>query len=266
MSILRLSGRWASIVALASVCASTNLRADVVILNVNTLLSNVTLAGQVGGSDGPPATNGVLYAGQTPTSLSTSLAGTIKADLTAGVFTFAPGSAVSFNNSGTYNNPFPNINNPPLTELGNYAVTATGPVPLAGGAVLTILGVYRNLVLDINSGTAQNGGVLTAATMNFTSGLLDFSITPAAAAPGTASLAGSNGLNTSTSLVAWDGTTLRIPVTFTTTGGTGRVENWTGTIVAAVPEPSSIALMSLVGFVGLSYATVRGRRAKRLVK
>lgn len=266
MSILRLSHRWSATVALASVFVSANVRADMVTLNVNSLLSSVTLAGQVGGNNGPPPTNGAVYAGQTATSLSTFLAGTVKADLTAGVFTFAPGSAISFNNSGTYNNPFPNINNLPLTELGNYAVNATGPVPLAGGAILTVLGVYRGLVLDINSGTAQNGGVLTAATMNFTSGFLDFSITPAAAAPGTAGLTGSNGLNTSASLVSWNGSTLTIPVAFQTTGGTGRVENWSGTIVAAVPEPSSIALMSIAGVVGLSYVTVRGRRSKRLAK
>ena len=265
MTIFRFSTRWTAIVALASVLVSANVNAAIVILNVNTAFSSITLGGQVGGNDGPPPTNGAVYAAQSPGSLVTSLGGTITADLTAGVFTFTPGSAVSFNNSGTYTSA-PNVIG---SEAGNYGIVANGPVPLAGGATLLVNGVYKNLVLDIIAGTTQNGATLANATMNFSAGALDFGITPAVAAPGTASLVGSNGLNTSASLVSWNGTTLTIPVAFQTTGGTGRVENWSGTIVAsitAVPEPSSIALMSLVGFVGLSFASIRGRRVKRSLK
>lgn len=265
MKILRLSYSWNAIIALVSLFVSAGAEAGIVILNVNTALSSMSLGGQVGGNNGVPPTNGIIYTAQSPGSLVTSLAGTITADLTAGVFTFTPGSAISFNTTGTYTS----APNPIGSELGNYGIVATGPTPAAGGAVLTINGVYKNLVLDIGivgtSGSTQNGSVLTGP-LNFTNGALDFGISPAAAPPGTSSLIGSNGVNTSASVVTWNGTTLTIPVAFQTTGGTGRVENWSGTIVAAVPEPSSIALMSLVGVVGLSYATVRGRRAQRLVK
>ena len=263
MSILRISRNWTAMVAmasLASVVVSANLQAAIVVLNVNSSLSSLNLAGQVGGL-GTPGVGGIVYAQQAVGSLAANYGGTITADLTAGVFTFSGGSAITaiVNPSG----PFTTAPNAIGIEAGNYGITATGPVPAAGGAVLTINGVYKDLVLDIIAGTAQNGAA-TAASMNFSAGALDFGVS-ALAPSGPASLVGSNALNTSLTQVSWDGTTLRIPVAFQTLGGTGRVENWSGTIIAAVPEPSSIALMSLVGMVGLSYASIRGRRAKRLL-
>ena len=266
MSIFRVSRPWTAMVAmasLASVLASANLRAAIVVLNVNSGLSSLDLTGPVGGP-GTPGVGGIVYMQQSAGSLVAQYGGTITADLTAGVFTFSGGSAITA--IVNPNGPFTSAPNSIGVEAGNYGITANGLVLLAG-AVLTVNGVYKDLVLDITAGTAQNGAA-TGATMNFSAGALDFGVSPAVVAPGTASLVGSNGLNTSPTQVSWDGTTLRIPVAFQTTGGTGRVENWSGTIVGtivAVPEPSSIALMSLVGVVGLSYASIRTRRAKRLL-
>lgn len=241
--------------AIASALVSAgvqNAQAELVILNVNSVASSLALSGEIGGA--APG-GGIAYAEQSPGSLLANWGGTIRADLTAGLFTFAPGgSAITalINPNG----PFTTAPNPIGIIPGNYGTTATGPVPAAGGATLTITGVYRDLVLDITSGTAQNGAALSGATMRFSAGALDFGVS-ALAPSGTSTLVGSNGLNTSTSLVAWDGTTLTIPVTFQTTGGTGRIENWTGTIVAAVPEPSSLVLLPLLSLFGLRQRTRR---------
>ncbi len=251
MSILRLPHRWIAIVALASVFVSANVQADMVTLNVNAAQSSLTIGGNA---------FTLNYVQQNAGSLVANWGGTIKADLTAGVFTFSPGSAITaiVNPSGPYTTA-PNVIG---SEAGNYGVTASGVVP--GFGPQTINGVYKNLILDITAGTAQNGAA-TVATMNFSAGALDYGIAPAAVT-GTSSLANVSGVNASASLVSWNGTTLTIPVSFLTTGS-NRNESWNGTIVAtivAVPEPSSIALMSLVGIVGLSYASVRSRRVMRL--
>ncbi|MCA9191791.1 MAG: hypothetical protein KDB03_08515 [Planctomycetales bacterium] len=240
------------ITTIALLHQSSNVHAALVSLNVNSAASSITLSGEVGGA--APG-GGVPYAQQTAGSLVTNWGGTIQADLTGGVFTFAPGGS-SITAQINPNGPFTTAPNPIGTEAGNYGVTATGPIQVAGGAVLTINGVYKDLVLDIISGTAQNGVALTGATMNFSAGALDFGVS-ALAPSGTSSLVGINGLNTSASFVTWDGTTLTIPVTFQTTGGSGRIENWNGTIVAAVPEPSSIGIISILGLV------VTGYRARR---
>jgi hypothetical protein len=52
---------------------------------------------------------------------------------------------------------------------------------------------------------------------------------------------------------------LILPIQFQTTGGSGRVENWSGQIIAlaTIPEPSTIAV-ALLG-LGLLAARVRGR-------
>ena len=266
MNILRLSRQWTAMVVTASlalVLGSANVQSAIVILNVNSALSSLTLAGEVGGSGTPPV-GGIVFTQQTPGSLVANYGGTITADLTAGVFTFSGGSFITALQNP--NGPFSTAPNATLPAISNYGVTASGPVPLLGNAATTVNGVYGNLVLDISAGTAQNG-VATGATMNFKSFELDFGIS-APSIPFTQSgndITAKSGLNTSLTQVSWDGTTLRIPIAFQTIGGSGRIENWSGSIIAAVPEPSSIALMSLVGMVGLSYASIRGRRAKRLL-
>jgi hypothetical protein len=119
-------------------------------------------------------------------------------------------------------------------------------------------GAYRSLVLDL-SGTAANGSAPSGVNLTFTGGHLDWGaiISPSTPYGGTSSMIGVSGLDTSSSLVSFDGTTLSLPVQFHTLGS-NRYEDWSGTLVAVIPEPSSIAL-ALVG-LGLFAARARGRR------
>ncbi|MEQ1826690.1 MAG: PEP-CTERM sorting domain-containing protein [Pirellula sp.] len=236
-------------VALAAVIVSTKAQADIITLNVNSAQSSLSLAGNAFGLD---------YAQQNAGSLVTSLSGTMTANLTAGVLTFTGGSAISANLNPT--GPYTSAPNPIGVEAGNFGVTANGVV--AGFGTVTINGVYKNLVIDITSGTAQNGVALTGATMNFSAGALDFGIAnPAPLSVGTSNLQNVSGPNTSNSLVTFNGTTLTIPVAFRTTGS-NRFEDWSGTIVAtivAVPEPSSI-LLTFVGLGGITLACILRRK------
>lgn len=224
-------------------------RADLITLNVNSAQSSITLAGNA---------FGLNYGPQAPGSLTAAWSGTITADRNGGVLTFASGSSITalVNSTG----PYTTAPNPIGTEPGNYGVTTTGPV--AGFGTVTINGVYKNLVLDITAGTAQNGAALNGATLSFTAGALDFGIAnPAPLSVGTSNLVGVSGPNTSLTNVSWDGTTLTLPIAFSTTGS-NRVENWSGVLVAtivAVPEPSSVALTSL----GLAALVVCARRFRR---
>ena len=105
--------------------------------------------------------------------------------------------------------------------------------------------------------------------MFFTAGALDYgAATPLGNIPGTSNLVGVQGPNTSASLVSWDGTTLTLPVVFATVGS-NRNEFWNGTLtatLAAVPEPSTIALVGILGVGGLGYVGYSRRRAAKLEK
>ena len=260
MSFLRKYRQWTAMVAVALFLFSGSVQAGTVILNVDATQSSLALTG---GAFGLPFTQ------QNPGSLSANFGGTIQADLTGGVFTFSGSSTITgiVNPTG----PFTTFPNPIGSEPGNYGVVGTGAIPAFGIPSATINGVYKNLVLDITAGTSQNGSASVGGMIKFTGGVLDFGAfnnttnSAVIGGSGTSNLQSASTANTSASLVSWDGTTLRIPVAFQTTGGNGRVENWSGSIIAAVPEPSSIALISLVGMVGLSYASIRSRRAKRLL-
>lgn len=240
---MRILNRWSVFAALASVCVAATAQADVITLNVNSALSSLTLSGDA---------FGLAYTPQATGALTANYAGTITANLTAGIFTFSGGSAINalVNPSG----PYTTIPNPIGIEAGNYGVTASGVVPFYG--FQTINGVYKDIVLDLSAGTAQNGAA-TTATFKFTSNLLDYGADPVGLV-GTSNLATKSGSNTSLSNVTWDGTTLTIPVEFKVSGD-NRNQTWTGTIVAAVPEPSSFGLMSLVGMVGLFRKRSRNR-------
>ena len=246
MSLLH---RWSAFVALASVFLTATARADMITLTVDSGLSSLTLSG---------AAFGLTYTEQIAGSLTANYGGTITADLTGGVFTFSGGSAINalVNPSGSLTSaPHPNG-----VEAGNYGVSAFGtlPAPYAGLGPQSTNGVYRDIVLDLSAGTANNGAA-TAATFKFITGMLDFGAAPSGLS-GDSNLADESGDNTSASNVSWDGTTLTIPVSFTTTGGNGRTQTWSGNIVAvAVPEPSSFAMISLVGVVGLFRNRSRNR-------
>lgn len=244
-----------AIFALYLVLSASSVRADIVTLNVNSSLSSITLGGSA---------FTLNYVQQNAGSLSANYGGTIVADLTGGVFTFTGTSSISaiVNPNGPYTTA-PNIIG---VESGNYGVTASGVVP--GFGQQTINGVYKGIVLNLGSnalsGTAQNGSAL-ASNLIFSAGTLDYGIAPASVV-GSSDLTNDTGANTSTSVVTWNGTTLTIPVAFQTLGS-NRIQNWSGTIVAnivAVPEPSSIALTTLVGAVGIGYASLRLRRKQRV--
>lgn len=236
-------------------CVSVSVQAVPVTYNVIGGSSSITLSGNV---------FGLLYTGQggNPAALVDSWGGTITGDLTAGVLTFTGGSSIT-----ALLNPI----SPPLSTqfypssgLDNYGPYANGNVP--GFGIGTVWGVYRNLTLDITAGTATDLAAPSAMTMAFTGGSkLDYAIyvngNPYQGSSG--SLVGvAFGPNTSASLVSlspgtgW-GATLVLPVTLHTTGP-NRNEFWTGTIVAVVPEPSSLALVGM-GLLGL----VTLRRCKR---
>ncbi len=241
----------------AAVAVPTAAHAVAVTLNVNSALSSLTLSGNA---------FGLSYAQQSAGSLSASWGGTISGDLTGGIFTFSGGSAITaiVNPAGPFSY-FPTPTNN-FTEPGNYGVKAQGVVP-GFGAVL-INGVYKNLVLDITTGTAQNGLAPAGQTLNFTAGALDYTAvslpTYAGLTAGSSALLGVNGPDTSASLVSWDGTTLSLPVTLHTTGS-NRFEDWNGTIVATltqVPEPSSFVLLG-IGLIG--FVCARSKRSQQNV-
>ena len=233
-------------VALASIFYVGTAQAALVTLNVDSALSSLTLSG---------STYGINFAPQSAGSLTANYGGTITADLSGGVLTFSGGSTINALNSGTYTS----APNPIGAVAGSYGVVASG-VPAPPNDVLgpqTLNGVYRGIVLDLTGGTATDGAA-TAATFSFASGFLDYGTAPFDL-QGTATLATTDLANTSLSAVAWDGTTLTIPVAFTLNDD-NRIQNFTGTIVAtAVPEPSSFALLALVGGVGFVRTRSRNR-------
>jgi len=175
---------------------------------------------------------------QVPGSLSDRWGGTITADLSGGVLTFAGGSAITalLNPGGPFSTaPY---DSPPGGD--NYGVYANGLAPFPYGLV-TVNGAYRFLTLDLG-GTATPGAAPTELTLTFTGGQVDWGAETAAGPfGGTSSLVGVSGPDTSQLAVEFDGSTLTLPVMLHTTGS-NRTEDWLGTIVAVVPEPSSLAL------------------------
>ena len=204
---------------------------------INSSLSNLTLSGGVAG---------LPYTAQTPGSLKDSWSGTINADLTGGILTFSGGSTIT----ALLHPSAPFSTAPIATPAGiqNYGVTASGVVPTFGG-LTTINGVYLDMVLDITAGTAQDGLAPGAILIKYTGGSVFGGVAaPVGNLPTSANLTSiAAASNTSGSLVSLPGayTTLTLPVLFTTTGGSGRFETWTGTIVAdLVPEPATSMMVA----------------------
>jgi hypothetical protein len=222
---------------LATTFAAT---AAVINLNIDPTQSSLSLTG---------GAFGLTYNPQTAGANMTSLSGTITADLTGGVFTFSGGSGIVFDVNP--NGPFTTAPNDLGVVPGNYGVTASGLVNPFGQ--VTVNGVYRNLTLDVLGGSAQNGLAMSGGVLKFTGGVLDFGAATqfAGNVPGSSNIT-AQANNTAGGSVIWDGTTLTFPVLFVTQGGNGRVENLSGVVVARVPEPSSLALVSVLGLTALT--------------
>ncbi len=252
----------AASLALASLlCLPAITSATPVTLTLDSSQSYITLSGSVlGVSFGPQATG----------SMTDYYSGSIAADLNAGVLTFSGGSSITALNNPT--GPFSVYPYPGGPIAGNYGVFG-GPSFIPGYNFVEVNGAYTGLSLDIGAGTAQNGmapsgmmdlwlgGTIVYGVLNSTSPSGPF-------APLTGSTSGislSPATDTSTGLVSWNGNTLVLPITFQTTGGSGRIENWSGELVASiseVPEPSTLALagMGLLGLAGLQYSRTRRSR------
>ena len=265
-----------SIAVAATMCLPSSSQAATFTYIVDPTQSHLTMSGGV---------FGLSYSGQNgASSLFDTLSGTIIGNLdpTGTQLTFSGGSAIT---AGLNSTPFflPNVHPFPLTPvpygpggfspptpygINNYGVHAAGLV--SGYGACLVNGSYQGLVLDLPTGTAQNG-LASSANLYFTAGAIE---SIGSAAGGTiplgdiSSMIGNNGNNVSPSLVSMvlsagiTGTysTMTLPVQFQTTGGNGRTENWVGQIVAIaqIPEPSVVAL-ALVG-LGLYAARARARR------
>jgi hypothetical protein len=196
--------------------------------------------------------SGFAFVPQSPGSMMDGYGGTINADLSGGVVTFLGGSSIT-----ALLHPAAATFQPIGFGVGNYGVAIPS---------IAEFGAYRNLVLDILSGSFSSGGSPTIQ-LAFTSGGLDYDGPQTGA--GTVPLTGLMGPDTS-ALPAMLSTiggieTLSIPVSFSFSGANGLLQSLDGTIVAfrPVPEPSPLALGLAGGVVlfGIS-AFRRGSRRR----
>lgn len=196
---------------------------------------------------------GIASAPQVPGSLVDAFEGTITGDLSGGVLTFSGGSAITalLNPTG----PFTTANNM-YDGPGNYGVQADGFV--TGYGLANIKGIYRELVFDITTGTAQDGSAPNGQNLILTTGQLDYTLELNGAfyEGKSTSLVGRGGANTSDSLVTLTPTTLILPVQITTGDYSNRRENYEGVIVAVIPEPGVLSL-GLFGMAAILIARAR---------
>ncbi len=246
------SSPYLSIAAAASFLSVTcATQADTVTFNIDSAQSSLTISGLA---------FGLPYTQQSAGSLVDAFGGTLVADLTGGVLTFSGGSSITAltNPSG----PFNTAPNPIGFEAGNFGVQANGFV--TGYGVANIKGAYKDIVLDLTSGTVQNGLAPSGQNVNPTAGTLDYGIVLNANPfqANSSSIVGKGGLNVATGIATFDGTVLTLPVQFSSPTYANRNETYTGVIVADIvpaPEPSTLALAGLgaAGFAGWSFRRSR---------
>jgi hypothetical protein len=244
----------ASLAVASLLCLPAITRAELIPFHLNSSQSYLDASGNAFGLNFGP---------QAPGSMRSYFGGTMLVDLTAGVFTFSGGSSIVglLNPAG----PFSSVPYPGGPWPGNYGVTA-GPTFIPGYNFVLINGVYTGMTLDLTTGTAQNGVAPTGMTDTWTGGTLIWGAANALVPTGpytpigggASGMAGVFGANTSAALASFDGYTLTLPITFHTTGS-NRYEDWTGQLVATIPEPSSLALagIGLLGLVGLQFRRSR---------
>lgn len=256
----RCAGLFAAVVLLC-VASPTFAQISYNIVNAS---SSLTLSGNALGGN-------YLGQGGNPLALVDTWGGTITlTPTTPGNYTFV-GSITADLNPLTPFLPAAGGSPPVLGGIDNYGGVTVSPV--LGGA--TLYAAYRDMTISISGGNAVQGGTapVTGMTLGFTAAHLDFDAPAVANYRGTVPLGSWNspsGLNTSGGSVSLsaDGSTLTIPVTFSTTSFYAGpfpydvTETWSGQLVALIPEPSSVAL------VGLGLAAFAGwkiRRGRRLV-
>jgi len=163
--------------------------------------------------------------------------GTLNGNISGSTVTFSGGSTITA--ASNPNGPFKPTNFGTNSLVDNYGTWSTGLV--SGIGSLSITGAYRGLVLDIPLGTATDGLAPSGMNLKFTAGALEFgyNIPALGGFGGGVSPMNTTGANTTAALfsITTDGLGnqwLTLPVAFQTTGGSGRVENWTGQIVAQI--------------------------------
>jgi hypothetical protein len=259
----RLSSLHGIVVITALISGAVLTQADPVTFVIDPSQSHLSLSGLIT-YQYPSASNpGLPSLAQTSGSLFDQWNGTLAATLNGNVLTFTGGSVVTA--AANPNAPF--VGNPThTTGIDNYGIYASGLV--SGVGALSITGSYQGLVLDIPLGTAENGQTPSGMSLQFTGGAIEYSgfaLALGGAFTGTSGL--NSGTNTTAGLVSLtygmvgdiEYAYLTLPIQFRTTGGSGRVEDWSGQIVAAgvIPEPSSVAV-ALLG-MGLLVAQARAR-------
>lgn len=255
-----LLNRVASSLTVATLlCLTIHARAQVTYY-VDPLQSSLTLsvAFQGAGWDPYPVT------AQVSGALSDSFGGTIVANVSGGGLTFGGGSFIQAlpNPNGPFHPSGADVGGP-WSGVDNYGGQAD-----VFGYRLWI--AHRDLILDITAGSASVAGdPASGMSLGFIGGKMDWSmaILGAGASTPTGSWLTTGGVNASPGNVTLspDSSKLTIPVVLSTTSwhfnGVNFNETWSGTIVAVVPEPSSLALAGLGLAASVLLKARRGQRS-----
>lgn len=230
-------------------------RAEVKNFVIDTAQSSLTLSGNA---------LGITLQQQAPGSLTTTYAGTIVADVTETSIEFVGGSAISANNSGTWQ---PGIGGVTGSAPANYGAYANAGFLGSGHATL------RNLLFDLKSGSVPMlAGSFAADELEFSfppnaTSTADYLITGAFADAGTEALAGkstNNVLTAATVAVVGAELVLTIPVdyTLTITGDFDATFRVVGQLLARASNVTPVQIPPPVitpGQIGFTIPTTPGK-------